>query len=685
MADTRFVDEALVALVAAETEDELYGALVRAIHGLLPHSFVIASALVPDAEEFRIAATAGLEKVIKPASKIFGFDPLAITYSTKDMPPEDLTSFRTGRLEHFPGGLYVLALRRLPKTACAAVEHLTGVKSAYGIGFVWQGQQYGGISLGLRADPGPAEAETIEMLVRVATVAVRRHRAEALLREKTAELDSFFSETLDLLCIVDTEGSFRRLNPEWERALGYPVRELEGRQLLDFVHPDDIEATLAARARLAQGHVETTFAIRVRTKAGGYRWLEWRAFPRGALIYAAARDLTDRIEAERALRESETRYRFIADNTADVIWLMDVATGRFKYVSPSVTRLRGYTPEEVLAQPVSASLTPESFAWIGHELPLLIAAIEAGDEELRQVTAIVDQPCRDGSIVSTEAITTLLLNDEGKVMEALGVSRDITERLKAEAEIRALNEGLEARVRERTSQLEDAIAELESFSYSVSHDLRSPLRAINGYATILELDHGEAIGEDGRSLCDSIVAATRRMGHLIDDLLAFAHLGRVQLADEPVDMDALVAAVLEELDAEQRRPGVRLQVDALAGAHGDSALLRQVWVNLLDNALKFTAGAEEPRVQIGSRREAGETVYWVADNGAGFDMRYSDKLFQVFERLHAGEYHGSGIGLAIVRRAVEAHGGRVWAEGAPGAGATFSFALPATAGGQTVS
>ena len=268
MADTRFVDEALVALVAAETEDELYGALVHAIHGLLPHSFVIASALVPEAEKFRIAATAGLEKVIKPASQIFGFDPLAITYSTKDMPPEDLTSFRTGRLEHFPGGLHVLALRRLPKAACVAVERLTGVRSAYGIGFVWQGQHYGGISLGLRTDPDPAEADAIETLVRVATVAIRRHRAEALLREKTAELDSFFSESLDLLCIVDIDGCFRRLNPEWERTLGYTVRELEGRRLLDFVHPDDIEATLAARARLAQGHVETTFAIRVRTKAG---------------------------------------------------------------------------------------------------------------------------------------------------------------------------------------------------------------------------------------------------------------------------------------------------------------------------------------------------------------------------------------------------------------------------------
>ena len=269
------------------------------------------------------------------------------------------------------------------------------------------------------------------------------------------------------------------------------------------------------------------------------------------------------------------------------------------------------------------------------------------------------------------------MNADGHVDRVLGVSRDITERRKAEAEIQALNESLEERVRERTVQLEEAIAELEAFSYSVSHDLRAPLRAINGYATILSEDHGDGIGEDGRRCCDSIIGNTRRMGQLIDDLLSFSRLGRSRLAREPIDMAALAQSAFGEITTEGQRGTVDLTVGKLASVVGDPTLLRQVWANLLSNALKFTADARGPSIALDCRCAEGEAVYTVADNGPGFDMQHSGKLFQVFERLHGGEYEGSGIGLAIVRRAVEAHGGRVWAESAPGEGATFFFSLPA--------
>jgi PAS domain S-box-containing protein len=426
--------------------------------------------------------------------------------------------------------------------------------------------------------------------------------------------------------------------------------------------------------RLAKGLPETRFVNRYRTASGSYRWLEWRAFPRGELIYAAARDLTERIEAEQALRESETRFRLMADNAADVIWLMDPASGRFTYVSPSAERLRGYTPAEILAQPVEAALTPESYRQVMRDLPARTAAFQAGEGAVTHVDE-VDQPRRDGSIVQTEVTSSFITDAEGRIVQILGTSRDITERRQAEAEIRALNESLEARVAKRTAQLEEAVAELEAFSYSVSHDLRAPLRAINGYATILVQDHGDSIGDDGVGLCDRIVDNTRRMGQLIDDLLAFARLGRTTLSVEAVDMRALVDEVL----AEVRDKGlVHLDIGPLAPAEGDPVLLRQVWLNLIDNAVKFSAGRATARVRVGCREEPGELVYTVRDNGVGFDMQYVDKLFEVFERLHAGSYRGSGIGLAIVRRIVEAHGGRVWAEGEPDAGATFFFALPAS-------
>ena len=670
---TRIVDEALVALIGAEDEDEVYAAVVAAVHALLPDSVVVNTALDPAARTFSVNCTAGLDSYLGPIRKLVGWDPTAITYDLVDLRPSDLEHYRSGRLLPIEGGVHALSLGKLPRPACVAIERLLGVRGVYVIGYAWGDLHYGTLSLGICRGDSVAHNKTIEALVHQATIAIRRLRAEEELRAQRAQLDSFFTQSLDLLCIADGRGYLRRLNQEWERTLGYALDELEGRSLLELVHPDDVDATLAAVDRLTRGQPKTKFVNRVRTKDGAYRWLEWRSFPRGELIYAAARDLTDRVEAEQALRDSEQRFRLIADNTADVIWLMDPATSRFTYVSPSVERLRGYTPREVMRQPVEAALTPESFRIVREGIPPRIAAVEGGGDRGSVHVDEIDQPHRDGSVVPTEVTTVFLTDADSKVVEILGVSRDISERRRAEAEIKALNESLEGRVLERTAQLEEAIAELEAFSYSVSHDLRSPLRAINGYATILTADHGAALGDDGRALCDNIIANTRKMGQLIDDLLAFARLGRTQLAAEPVDMRALVDDVLAAAPGDG---ATHFIVGPLAPALGDGGLLRQVWVNLIDNAVKFSAGQPSPVVEVTCLQDGDEMVYTVKDNGAGFDMQYAGKLFQVFERLHPGEYGGSGIGLAIVRRAVEAHGGRVWGEGEPGGGAAFSFALP---------
>jgi signal transduction histidine kinase len=233
---------------------------------------------------------------------------------------------------------------------------------------------------------------------------------------------------------------------------------------------------------------------------------------------------------------------------------------------------------------------------------------------------------------------------------------------------------LEARVRSRTAELEASNRELESFSYSVSHDLRAPLRAVDGYARMLEEDYQERLDVEGRRLLGVVREASSRMGRLIDDLLAFSRLGRQEPARRPVDMNALVAEVTAESRGASK---AAVEVAPLPPASADRTMIRQVWANLIGNALKYSGKREGARIEVGGREEPRELVYWVRDNGVGFDMRFAGKLFGVFQRLHrADEFPGTGVGLAIVQRVVSRHGGRVWAEGEPGKGACFHFSLP---------
>ena len=242
------------------------------------------------------------------------------------------------------------------------------------------------------------------------------------------------------------------------------------------------------------------------------------------------------------------------------------------------------------------------------------------------------------------------------------------------ARVRAHAQDLEATVRQRTEALVAANKELESFSYSVSHDLRAPLRAVDGYARMLQEDYAAALDDEGRRLLGVVRENAVRMGRLIDDLLAFSRLGRQEAAKQALDMTVLAREVAAEL---ANGSGAKVEVDELPAAHADRALMRQVWANLIGNALKYSGKRADARVQVGGHETARESIYWVRDNGVGFDMRYAHKLFGVFQRLHrAEEFDGTGVGLAIVQRVVARHGGRVSAESAPGQGARFEFSLP---------
>jgi PAS domain S-box-containing protein len=357
----------------------------------------------------------------------------------------------------------------------------------------------------------------------------------------------------------------------------------------------------------------------------------------------------------------------LIDHTSAVIYMRDRA-GRYLLANREYERLFKVRREEIVGL-TDHDLFPAAVAdeFRANDL----AAFARG----RPVQVEETAPGEDG-VHTYVTVKFPLMDDAGNPYAVCGISTDITDRKRAEDEVRRLYEELELRVRERTAELEASTRELDAFAYSVSHDLRAPLRSLEGFSQILADDYGEALDEEGRQYLGRIQANAGRMAQIIDDLLHLSRTTRVELRRERTDLTALAAEVVGELrDAE---PDLVVDVQIADGlvADGDPHLIRLILQNLIGNAWKFTAGRPGAAIRVTGVRQDGVDVFSIADNGAGFDMRYAHKLFDPFQRLHsAADFEGSGIGLAIVHRIVTRHGGRIRAEGSPGAGATFRFSL----------
>lgn len=373
----------------------------------------------------------------------------------------------------------------------------------------------------------------------------------------------------------------------------------------------------------------------------------------------------ERRRADDALRASEARWRTLMDNSPQVILTLD-SSGQISYQNRDFA---GFTLVEGGEKSLYDCLTPEAH-------PVLRQALAQVFDRAISASFELAAPAPDGRL-NWYACNLAPLVTEWRVGLAILNATDITVRKQAENEVRKLNEELEQRVQERTRQLEEANQELEAFSYSVSHDLRAPLRAMDGFSQILNAEFADTLPDAGKHYVTIIRDSAGRMSQLIEDLLRFSRLSRHPLTRRSVDTLTIVNESLDNLALEREGRHIEVLVSPLPACVGDPALLRQVWMNLLSNALKFTRKRDQAHIEIGCTEEDSTLTYYVRDNGTGFDMRYADKLFGVFQRLHSAEdFDGTGVGLAIVQRIVRRHGGHIWAQAAPDEGATFYFSLP---------
>jgi PAS domain S-box-containing protein len=501
-----------------------------------------------------------------------------------------------------------------------------------------------------------------------------RKRIEEEVRAAADYNRSLIEANLSPMVTICAGGAINDVNIATEEMTGYGRAELLGTEFSSyFTEPDQARACYEQVFRDGSAR---DYPLELRHRDGRITSVLYNAAlyrdPSGQVlgVIAAARDITQVKRAQAAQRESDMRFRALFDNAP--IGIGDIApSGELVRANRRYYQIIGYTADELQSQPLQDITHPgDRAAEAANARRLFSGEIDSYSMEKRYVH-------RDGSVVWVDANRTTVRDPDGTPLLYVETVRNITAQRDAEAEVATLTAELETRVERRTADLAQANKNMEAFTYSVSHDLRAPLRGLNGYSDLLLEEYGDSLGETGRGYAGRIQAASERMGTLIDALLHLSQVSRAGTSPELVDLSAEVAAITADLQSSEPGRQVRTVIKGGVQVTADHILIHTVLHNLLENAWKFTAQRDGATVEFGTSTSSdGEACCYVRDNGAGFDPAYAGKLFQPFQRLHAaGEFPGTGIGLASVQRIIEHHGGRVWAEGAVGEGATFYFTL----------
>lgn len=478
-------------------------------------------------------------------------------------------------------------------------------------------------------------------------------------------LATVVKQSNNAIYIHDSEGKIISWNKGAEKIYGYPEDEAlkmkVGNIIPEYAQPE----TEAIITKIVNGEKVQSFDTKRISKQGKLLDVTFSAslLPEtendNFSIAVTETDITERKLADEQIKESEARFRKLFQDAPYPMWVYDLKSLKFLEVNQTAISSYGYCREEFLLMKITDIRPPG-------DIPRLLEDVN----HRTNTSGSWVHRLKNQQLIDVE-ITSHLLDFQGQ-KASLVIANNITQRKKAEEQIRLLNAELEINIQ----QLETTNSELESFSYSVSHDLRAPLRAMNGYSKMLEEDYATVFDSEGKRLLGNIQFNARKMGNLIDDLLTFSRLGRKEVVKSSTNNKELVNDVLNEIK-NLTNFCAEIKKQQLPNSCADQALIRQVWLNLLSNAIKYSSKKENPVIEIGFSELENEMMYFIKDNGAGFNMQYADKLFGVFQRLHnTNEFEGTGIGLAIVQRIITKHGGRVWAESKINEGATFFFTLP---------
>jgi len=661
-------------IVLLHTPQEIIHLVGQRICKLLGDALVGVTILDEKEQAMHMIGHYGFGDLYDKLAAQFNFDPSTVPFYLKKFTAEELELYRSGKLKKYDNGLYNLLSGKIQKSACRVIEKQLGIKDIYVIGFIRGGIHFGSLVILARSTIDPF-VEPIETIVNQATILLDRISSEDALRESEDRFHRIFDESPIGIFIADIQGHYINTNKMASAILGYSQNELLRLTLKQGTFPDDYAENERLRDQLIRGEIQLFHLTkRYIHKEGRIIWAELTVTAvhsqTGEIIgtLAMVEDITEKKRSAEALEYEQYLLQTLMENLPDSVFYKDLEN-RFIRVNPAtVTKFGASTVDEILGKTDADFLSPEATkGWAGEENEI----VRTGNPVIYSNEMEVWKDNRPTTWCSS---TKMPLRDkEGNIIGSFGISHDITRLIEDEEKIKQLNADLEKKVESRTNELILRNQELEAFTYSISHDLKAPLRGITGYSELLLQEHSRQLDEEGKAFLNKLMLSSQQLSQLIDDLLEYTRLERNPLNSQPLSVYEIVKPVIEERISDIRSGHILIH-ENIEGEMINSSpdLLTRIFRNYLDNAMKFTEKTDHPEIWIDYKNLGVTSLFSIRDNGVGFDMKYSEKIFDVFYRLHpVDEFTGTGIGLALVKKAAGLLGYRVWAVSEVNAGATF--------------